>query len=88
MFGGKHRVGDYYAAHGYLEGTKGIFIVKASTWLEAKGRLMSAAERRVGISFESPARPWEGVLSCVDQVENREEEYYTRLGRYVYFFEE
>ena len=87
----------YFGAHGTLRGhVSGLYIVEATSLESARRKLHPSV-------YQSPSRPrpwylieglqeikgeWAEVLSdTLDQIRNREEEYYTDLGNEVFYVE-
>ena len=80
---------NYYAAYGTYASRPGIFVIVADNLTDASSKLNNAFKGLpLSAQRDTLAEAWEGVQSCIEDIEQRKVDYYTRVTRDIYFFEE
>lgn len=83
----------YYGAHGTLGGhTSGLYIIEATSLSAARGKLYDKwkgpREAQPTETLQEIRDEWAKTLgNCIEQIQNKETEYYVDLGNGVYYFE-
>ena len=70
----------YYAAYGTYASRPGIFVIVASSFAEALSKLNNAFKGLpLSVRHNTLAEAWEGVQPCIEDIEQRKVDYYTRV---------